>query len=40
LVERGLECRLLILWLASGAGEAADIGDQLDSIRGKYLEKV
>ena len=39
LVERGLECRLLILRLASGAGKAPDIGDKLDSIRGEDLEK-
>ena len=39
-VERGLECQLLRLRLASGAGKASDIGDKLDSIHGEYLEKV
>jgi hypothetical protein len=34
-VERGLECRLLILRLTAGAGKPPDIGDKLDSIRGE-----
>jgi hypothetical protein len=38
-VERGLECRLLVLRLAAGAGKASDIRDQLDPIPGDYLEK-
>jgi hypothetical protein len=40
LVERGLEYRLLILRLASGAGKAPDIGDQVDPIRSEYPEQV
>jgi hypothetical protein len=32
-VERGLECRLLILRLTTGAGKAPDIGDYLNPIR-------
>src|SRR6185295_1085084 len=39
-VERGLEERLLILRLASGAGKAPNIGDLLDPIRREHLEKV
>jgi hypothetical protein len=32
-MERGLQCRLLILRLTAGAGKAPDIGDYLNPIR-------
>jgi hypothetical protein len=32
-MERGLQCRLLILRLTAGAGKASDIGDYLNPIR-------
>jgi hypothetical protein len=39
-MERRLERRLLILWLAAGAGKTSDIGHQLNLVRGEDLEKV
>lgn len=39
-VQRILECRLSVLRLASRAGKATDIGQELDPVRREQLEKV